>query len=209
MKTDTPPVLVGIMGGSCSGKTTFARALAEQIADLHPITLNQDGYFQDWSVYPDDERERLRTANHPDAVNWAALLAHVRALAAREEILTPADNTGAAARGRPKETVRPSDVVIVEGHLIYSNEELRDLMTLKLFLDVDAHERVLRRMMRDVGRNGDLEKAVEWYRRDVIPNYSTHTEPCRKYADMIVPYFHDNKLAVRLVATGIRDLVEG
>lgn len=197
------------MGGSCSGKTTFARSLAERIADLNPITLNQDAYFQDWSVYPEDERERLRTANHPDAVNWDALLGHIRSLAAREEIVTPPDGTGAAARGRPKETVRPSDVVIVEGHLIYVNEELRDLMTLKLFLDVDAHERVLRRMMRDAGRNGDLEKAVAWYRRDVIPNYPIYTEPCRRYADMIVPYFHDNGLAVRLVATGIRDLLTG
>jgi len=64
-------------------------------------------------------------------------------------------------------------------------------------------------MLRDTGRNGDLEKVVEWYRRDVIPNYPTYTEPCRKYADMIVPYFDDNRLAVRLVATGIRDLLAG
>ena len=202
-----PPVLLGIMGGSCSGKTTFARALADDISDLHPITLNQDAYFQDWSVYPEDDRERVKTANHPDAVNWDALLKHIRSLSAREEIVVPPPGTGAAARGRPRETLAPSDVVIVEGHLIYHDEELRDLMTLKLFLDVDPHERVLRRMMRDAGRNGDLETAVAWYRRDVIPNYPTYTEPCRKYADLIVPYFHDNQVAVRLVATGIRDLL--
>ncbi|MBT5712868.1 AAA family ATPase, partial [Candidatus Poribacteria bacterium] len=181
--SESPPVLVGIMGGSCSGKTTFARAVTEEIADLNPITLNQDAYFRDWSVYPEDERERLRTANHPDAVHWDALLDHIRLLADREQIVTPPDGTGAAARGRPKESVGPSDVIIVEGHLIYWNESLRDLMTLKLFLDVDTHERVVRRMLRDTGRNGDLEKVVEWYRRDVIPNYPTYTEPCRKYAD--------------------------
>ena len=207
--SDTPPVLVGIMGGSCSGKTTFARAVAEEIADLNPITLNQDAYFRDWAEYSEEERERKRTANHPDAVHWDALLDHIRRLAAREEIVTPPDGTGAAARGRPKQSVGPSDVIIVEGHLIYWSEPLRDLMTLKLFLDVDTHERVLRRMMRDAGGSGDLEKAVAWYRRDVIPNYPVHTEPCRKYADMIVPYFHDNRLAVRLVATGIRDLLTG
>ena len=205
--SQAPPVLLGIMGGSCAGKTTFARALSEEIADLHPVTLNQDAYFQDWSVYSEAERDRLKTANHPDAVNWDAFLTHIRSLAAREEIVVPAPATGAAARGRTPETVGPSDVVIVEGHLIYGDEELRNLMTLKLFLDVDPHERVLRRMVREVSRGGDLDTAVAWYRRDVIPNYPTYTEPCRKYADLIVPYFHDNQLAVRLVATGIRDLL--
>ena len=207
--SETPPVLVGIMGGSCSGKTTFARAVAEEIDDLNPITLNQDAYFRDWSVYPEEERERLRTANHPDAVHWDPLVDHIRLLASRQQIVTPPDGTGSAARGRPKERVGPSDVIIVEGHLIYWNESLRDLMTLKLFLDVDTHERVVRRMLRDTGRNGDLEKVVAWYRRDVIPNYPTYTEPCRRYADMIVPYVDDNRLAVRLVATGIRDLLAG
>ena len=92
----------------------------------------------------------------------------------------------------------------MEGHLIYWNERLRDLIDIKLFLDVDAHERVLRRMLRDVGKSGNLEGAINWYRRDVLPNFPIYTEPCKQYADLIIPFLNDNQIALHTVAAGIR-----
>lgn len=209
-KSEHPtPITVGIMGGSASGKTTFASALAEQLSEFSPVVLNQDSYFRDWSEYSEAERERVITANHPDAVLWDALITDIKKLRERNVIETPTPGTRGAQRGDEKVSVQPSDVVIVEGHLIFWSEDLRDLMDIKLFLDVDAHERVLRRMLRDVAqRGGDLEWAINWYRRDVLPNFPVYTEPCKQYADLIIPFQDENPVALHTLVAGIRDQIE-
>ena len=209
-KSEHPtPITVGIMGGSASGKTTFASALAEQLSEFSPVVLNQDSYFRDWSEYSEAERERVITANHPDAVLWDALVTDIKKLRERNVIETPTPGTRGAQRGDEKANVQPSDVVIVEGHLIFWSEDLRDLMDIKLFLDVDAHERVLRRMLRDVAqRGGDLEWAINWYRRDVLPNFPVYTEPCKQYADLIIPFQDENPVALHTLVAAIRDQIE-
>ena len=203
------PITVGIMGGSASGKTTFAKALAEELADFSPVVLNQDSYFRDWSEYSEAERERVITANHPDAVLWNALITDIKKLRSRSAIDVPTPGTRGAQRGDEKMSVQPSDVVIVEGHLIFWSEDLRDLMDIKLFLDVDAHERVLRRMLRDVAqRGGDLEWAINWYRRDVLPNFPVYTEPCKQYADLVIPFQDENPVALQTLVAGIRARIQ-
>lgn len=203
------PITVGIMGGSASGKTTFASALAEQLAEFAPVVLNQDSYFRDWAEYSPAERERVITANHPDAVLWDALVTDIEKLRARDAIAIPTPGTRAAQRGDENSHVHPSDIVIVEGHLIFWSESLRDLMDIKLFLDVDAHERVLRRMLRDVAqRGGDLEWAINWYRRDVLPNFPVYTEPCKQYADLVIPFQDENPVALHTLVAGIRARIQ-
>lgn len=203
------PITVGIMGGSASGKTTFAKALAEALSEFSPVVLNQDSYFRDWSEYSDAERERVITANHPDAVLWDALITDIKKLRARDAIDVPTPGTRGAQRGDEQTCVHPSDVVIVEGHLIYWSEDLRDLMDIKLFLDVDAHERVLRRMLRDVAqRGGDLEWAINWYRRDVLPNFPVYTEPCKQYADLVIPFQDDNPVALHALVACIQARIQ-
>ena len=199
------PITVGIMGGSASGKTTFASALAEQLTEFSPVVLNQDSYFRDWSEYSEAERERVITANHPDAVLWDALIADIKKLRDGDAIVKPTPGTRAAQRDKQKTSVQSSKVVIVEGHLIFWSGDLRDLMDIKLFLDVDAHERVLRRMLRDVAqRGGDLEWAINWYRRDVLPNFPVYTEPCKQYADLIIPFQDENPVALHTLVASIR-----
>lgn len=199
------PITIGIMGGSASGKTTFANALAQQLAEFSPIVLNQDSYFRDWSEYPEPERAEVITANHPDAILWDVLLTDIAKLRAREAIETPTQGTRAAQHDEKKTRVYPSDVLIVEGHLIFWHQTLRDLMDIKLFLDVDAHERVLRRMLRDVAqRGGDLEWSINWYRRDVLPNFPIYTESCKQYADLVIPLQNRNPVALHTLVSGIR-----
>lgn len=208
MSQNFKPVTVGISGGSASGKTTLAKALVEGLKEFSPVILHQDHYFKDWSEYPPEEREKVITANHPDAVRWEVLLDHIRQLIARQPIETPPEGTRAFARGNAPTTIQPSDLIIVEGHLILWDTALRDLMDVKLFVDVEPHERVLRRLLRDVAqRGGDLEGAVAWYRRDVIPNFSVYTEPCKAYADLVVPYLDENPVALQTLAAGLRDRI--
>ena len=208
MPQNFKPVTVGISGGSASGKTTLAKALAEGLKEFSPVILHQDYYFKDWSEYPQEEREKVITANHPDAVRWEALLEHIRQLIARQPVETPPKGTRAFARGDAPTTIQPSDLIIVEGHLILWDAALRDLMDLKLFVDVEPHERVLRRLLRDVAqRGGDLEGAVAWYRRDVIPNFSVYTEPCKAYADLVVPFLDENRVALQTLVAGLRDRI--
>lgn len=208
MSQNFKPVTVGISGGSASGKTTLATTLAEELKEFSPVILHQDYYFRDWAEYPPEKREKIITANHPDAVRWEALLEHIRQLVARQPIETPPEGTRALARGDAPATIQPSDLIIVEGHLILWDATLRDLMDLKLFIDVEPHERVLRRLLRDVAqRGGDLEDAVAWYRRDVIPNFPVYTEPCKAYADLVVPFLDENPVALQTLVAGLRDRI--
>ena len=208
MPQNFKPVTVGISGGSASGKTTLAAALAKELKEFSPVILHQDYYFRDWSEYPPEEREKVITANHPDAVRWDALLGHIRQLIVRQPIETPPEGTRAFARGDAPATIQPSDLIIVEGHLILWKAALRDLMDVKLFVDVEPHERVLRRLLRDVAqRGGDLEGVVAWYRRDVIPNFPVYTEPCKAYADIVVPFLDENPVALQTLVAGLRDRI--
>lgn len=185
--------VIGISGGSAAGKTTFTAALAQQLEDRRPAVLNQDRYFRRW------ERDEERTTNHPRAVQWEALINDVGALAAGGAVEPPA--------GPP---VGPGRVVLVEGHLLFGCEDLMPLLGLKVFLDVDPHERVLRRMLRDTASGQvDLESAVAWYRRDVLPNFPRYTEPTKRLADIVVPGEKDMSTAIALVAAGVRAGVMG
>ncbi|NKB67352.1 MAG: AAA family ATPase [Candidatus Latescibacteria bacterium] len=203
------PLVVGITGGSAAGKTTFARALVEAMPDVRCTILNQDRYFRDWSDYPPDQREGVRTANHPRAVLWERLVEHVGTLAAGGAIEEPVSGTRARSQGLTVERHQAGDLVVVEGHLILGCEPLRDLLNLKIYLDVDPHERVLRRLLRDTSgeRGGNLETAVAWYRRDVLPNFPVHTEPSRRHADLVVPFDRGNEVAIQLLAAGLRDML--
>lgn len=198
------PVTIGITGGSASGKTTFAEALAENLSPFSSVILHQDFYFKDWTRYPNE----VPTANHPNAVCWESLIGHIEQLVAHQPIETPVPGTRAATRNDKPATIQSGHVIILEGHLILWNETIRNLMDIKLFIDVEPHERVLRRLLRDVGERGaNLENAVAWYRKDVIPNFSIYTEPCKNYADLIIPFQNSNSVALQIIATGIREQI--
>ena len=200
----SPVYVVGISGGSASGKSTLAAALAARLAAVDPVVLNQDAYFRDWSVLPPAEREARMTANHPEAVLWPELVAHVTQLRQGVAVRGPVPGTRGAARGDAGASIGPTRLLIVEGHLILGEPTLRPLLDLKLFLDVPPDERVLRRMFREaIERGGDLERAIAWYRHDVLPHYRLHTEPTRQFADLILPWTEAHEEVIDLLAAGI------
>jgi uridine kinase len=215
---DSPPTTdrrgrgyaVGISGGSASGKSTLAAALAQRLAAFSPVVLNQDAYFHDWSGLPPAEREARMTANHPDAVRWPELVEHARQLREGMAVQTPVPGTRAASRGDHPAALGPTRLLIVEGHLIFGAAALRPFLDLKLFLDVPPDERVLRRMFREaIERGGDLERAIAWYRHDVLPHYRLHTEPTRQFADLVLPWTEPREAVIDLLAAGIRSHLGG
>ncbi len=140
-------------------------------------------------------------------MRWPELIGQVERLSARQAIEEPVAGTPSARRGEGPQHIEPADIVLVEGHLIFGNKDLRTLLDLKVYLDVDTHERVLRRMLRDTQNGTDLETVVAWYRRDVSPNFPQHTEPTRQYADLVVPYDQHNEKAIKIITAGIKALL--
>lgn len=201
------PIVVAIAGGSATGKTTLARALAAALEELRPVVLMQDRYFRDFAEYSIEEREKVRTANHPNALHWEAFHAALDALCAGRAITEPAKGTRPHERGEPSRAIGPAGLVLIEGLFALWDERCRTLADLRLYTDVDDDERVLRRVERDVAERGtDLEHTIAWYRRDVMPNYAIYTASTRRYADLVVPTNRINDGATRALADAISAL---
>ena len=201
------PIVVAIAGGSATGKSTLARALAAELAELRPVILGQDRYFRDFLEFPPEERATVTTANSERALLWSAFHAALDGLRAGNTIIEPAAGTRPYQRGEPPKTLGPAGLVLVEGLFALWDEHTRVVADLRLYTEVDDDERVLRRIYRDVTeRGGSVEKIVAWYRRDVKPNYPTYTAATRRYADLIVPTDRTNPTAIRALADAIRAL---
>jgi uridine kinase len=208
-KRSARPVVVAIAGGSATGKSTFAHALAAALPDLRPVILSQDRYFRDFAEFSPEERERVRTANRPEAVLWTAFHAALDALCAGATVREPAPGTRAFQRGEPVRTIGPAGVVIVEGLFALWDERCRERADLRLYTEVDDDERVLRRIYRDITERGaSLDGVVAWYRRDVKPNYPIYTAATRRYADLVIPTDHPTDVAVAVVAAAVRVLAD-
>ncbi len=202
------PYVIGITGGSASGKTTVANRLAELLADYRPVVLHQDRYFKDYSQLSPEERERVATANRPESLIWPAFLEQVRRLIAGEPAQEPVAGTRPAARGDAPVSLEPGEVLIVEGLFALWDEELRALLDLKVFVEVDDDERLLRRLHRDIlERGGTVESVLAWYRKDVWPNYPQYTAVGRRVADLVIPNNQPCDTAIRLIAAGVRELL--
>jgi uridine kinase len=202
------PVVVAIAGGSATGKTTLARALATALPELSPFVLNQDRYFRDFAELTPEERERVRTANSPPAMNWDAYHAALAALSDGRPIVEPAPGTRTSQRGEPLQTHRPGRLVVVEGLFALWDEPTRARADLKIYTEVDDDERVLRRIYRDITeRGGNLEGVIAWFRRDVMPNYPIYTKSSRAYADIVVPTDRPIERAVNILASAVRALL--
>jgi uridine kinase len=202
------PIFVAIAGGSATGKTTLARALAAALRELSPVILNQDRYFRDFAELTPEERERVRTANSPPAMNWEAYHAAIDALAAGLPIVDPAPGTRASQRSDSPQSFVPGRVVIVEGLFALWDERTRLLANVRVFTEVDDDERVLRRIYRDITeRGGNLEGVIAWFRRDVMPNYPIYTKSSRLYADVVVPTDRPIEPAVCILAAAVRALL--
>ncbi len=200
-------MIIGICGGTGSGKTTITRRIIEALSEANVVVLQQDNYYRDMPELPFEERVR-QNYDHPASMDTPLLVEHLRRLRGGDAIERPTYDF--ANYRRIEETVRiaPRSAIIVEGILIFENRALRDLMDIKIFVDTDADLRFLRRLVRDISERGrTMESVVEQYLTTVRPMHMEFVEPSKRYADVIIPEGGHNEVGIDLVIQKIRSLV--
>jgi uridine kinase len=201
------PVLIGVAGGTGSGKTSFATAITARVGAEKVATLSQDAYYHDPSHLPPEERA-LINYDHPQAYDGALLLSHLDALKRGERVPKLGYDFVSHARVTFEGHVEPKPIVLLEGILILDDERIRDRLDIKIFIDTDADVRLLRRLARDIFERGrTLESVTRQYLDTVRPMHLEFTEPSKRYADIIVPEGAENRIALDLVAARILELL--
>lgn len=202
------PVIIGIAGGSGSGKTTIAAAVIDSVGSDRVVLLQHDAYYRDLVHLP-FERRIETNFDHPDSLETELLIDHLRVLRSGRAIDRPVYDF--SNHVRTSETIRidPEPVVIVEGILVFAEPELREMMDLRIYIDTDGDLRVLRRLQRDlVERGRSVETVINQYMETVRPMHLQFVEPSKRYADIIVPEGY-NESAVGTVTSMIRDVLAG
>ena len=200
-------ILIGIAGGTGSGKTLVASRIMQEIGSDQVTVLQQDSYYKDLSHLPFEERAK-QNFDHPDALDDDLLVEHVRRLLAGEVVEVPVYDFTQHCRTGEYRSVGPHAIVILEGILVLYNERLRELMDIKVYVDTDPDIRFIRRLLRDIKERGrTLESVVQQYLDTVRPMHLQFVEPSKRYADIIVPEGGYNEVAIDILSTKIRDLL--
>jgi uridine kinase len=200
-------IVIGVAGGTASGKTSLARAVAARVGTEKVAILSQDAYYHDPSHLPLEERA-LINYDHPRAYDGELLVSHLDALKRGERVPKLAYDFVAHARVTLDGYVEPRPIVLLEGILILDDERLRDRLDIKIFIDTDADVRVLRRLRRDILERGrTLESVSRQYLDTVRPMHLEFTEPSKRYADLVVPQGAENRVALDLVVARIQELL--
>lgn len=201
------PIIIGIAGGTGSGKTTAALRVKSHFSEERVEIIHHDNYYRDLEDLPRDGRARLNY-DHPDAFETTLLLQHLDELSRGGVIQSPLYDYEEHRRRPQRQRLGPADIVLLEGILVLESESLRQAMDIRIFIDEDADERLLRRMMRDiVERKRSVESIVDQYRETVKPMYQQFVEPTKRYADLIIPHGGHNAVAIDLLVVKIRDLL--
>ena len=201
-------MVIGIAGGTGSGKTTITRKLMQRFGNEVSV-IYHDNYYKAHHNMPYEERAKLNY-DQPDAFDTDQLIEAVRALKKGRSVICPVYDYSIHDRSEKTVTVKPARVVIVEGILIFENKELCSLMDIKVFVDADADVRILRRIVRDVRDRGrSLESVVNQYLGTVKPMHEKYVEPSKRNADIIVPEGGHNKVALELLMERVRAHLEG
>lgn len=202
------PVLIGIAGGSGSGKTSVTRAIVNHFGEDSIVLIEQDAYYKDQSDKPFEERLKTNY-DHPFAFDNDYLIEHLQQLLNYEPIDIPVYDYTVHTRSKEVIHIEPKDVIILEGILVLEDERLRNLMDIKLYVDTDADLRIIRRLLRDTKERGrTMDSVIEQYVSVVRPMHNQFIEPTKRYADIIIPEGGSNVVAIDLIVTKIHSIIE-
>ena len=200
-------ILIGIAGGSGSGKTVVARTIVRELGSSRVVIIDQDSYYKDLEDIPFRDRD-ARNFDHPDAFDNELLKRHIRELLAGHPIEQPIYDYSQHRRLRESRVIGEHLVIVLEGILIFGDPELRELMDIKLFIDADPDVRFIRRLRRDlVERGRSVDSIIRQYEESVRPMHLQFVDPSKRHADVIIPEGGHNAVAIDLVKTKIRELL--
>lgn len=207
MSRDEQRILIGLAGGSGSGKTLVARTIFRELGSDRVVILDQDSYYKDLDDVPLRNRDQ-RNFDHPDAFDTELLKTHVRSLLDGTPIEQPVYDYTRHARTQQTIPIGDHDVVVLEGILIFYDPELRAMMDIKAFIDADADVRFIRRLHRDIHERGrSVDSVIRQYQESVRPMHLQFVEPTKRYADIIIPEGGHNTVAIDLLKVKIKDLL--
>lgn len=206
-KYNKKPLIIGIAGGTGSGKSTVARSILESIPEKNVAIIEQDCYYKDQSHLPPEERVNVNY-DHPLAFDTDLLIEHVEKLINGQAIDKPQYDFTVHNRKKQSVRVEPRDIILLEGILILDSPKLRKLMDIKIFVDTDADVRIIRRIVRDMRERGrSLESVINQYLNIVKPAHNEFCEPTKRYADIIIPEGGYNKVAVDIMVTKVKSII--
>ncbi|HEY6191370.1 MAG TPA: uridine kinase [Bacteroidota bacterium] len=201
------PLVIGIAGGTGSGKTTVTTKILERLDVGKVVLLKQDYYYKDLSAFDGLPPERINF-DHPNALENSLLVEHLSLLRQSKPIRQPLYDYSSYKRLKATTLVEPRSVIIVEGILIFIERDLRELMDIKIFVDTDADERLLRRLRRDLLERGrTIDSVMKQYVETVKPMHEEFVEPSKRWADVIIPKGGENLVAIDMVVTKIREML--
>lgn len=203
------PLVIGIAGGSGSGKTTVSKEISKRLPADRVLILTEDAYYNDNSALSMDERKKINY-DHPNAYDTDLLIEQLQDLLDGKAIEMPTYNFNILSRAKDTIHVEPADIIILEGILVLASEELRKFMDIKLFVDADDDIRFIRRLQRDTQERG---RSIDWiisqYLATVKPSYNQFVEPSKKYADIIIPQGGENQVAIDMVSYKLLSIING
>ncbi len=203
------PIIIGVAGGSGSGKTTVVREIIRGLGPEQVSVIQHDSYYYDRSDVPRDERVDINY-DHPDALETPLLISHLKTLQDGHSVEVPVYDFTNHARLYETETIEPRRAIILEGILILADRELRAMMDIKVFVDTDADISFIRRLQRDMHDRGrTLDSVVQQYLRTVRPMHLEFVEPSKRNADIIVPEGGHNEVAVDMLITKLHAIIRG
>ena len=207
MSSHRAPYVIGVAGGTGSGKTTVSRRIQEAVNVEHIAYMQHDNYYRDQSHLAREERGRTNY-DHPDSLETELMVQHLHELKAGRSIEMPLYDFTQDTRSAQTQRVDPAPVILVEGILIFVEKELRDLMDVRIFVDTDADVRLIRRLRRDIAERGrTLDSVVQQYMATVRPMHLEFVEPSKRHADIIVPRGGDNRVAMEMIVSRVLTLL--
>ena len=199
--------IIGIAGGTGSGKTTVVKKLTERLPKGEVVVIPQDSYYKDSSHVPVEERQNINF-DHPDAFEWPLLERHLRELREGKAIEQPIYSYLTCTRQKETIHIEPKEVVNIEGILTLVDKKLRAQMDLKIFVDADADDRLIRVIQRDIVERGrTTEGVIDRYQKVLKPMHEQFIEPCKRYADVIVPQGGSNTAAINMLVKFVKQQI--
>jgi len=201
-------IFIGIAGGSASGKSTVVKKIMKRLKNRKILEIDLDSYYKDFSDFTPEERNNINF-DHPQSIDFELLIKHINFLKNGKSIEKPVYDFATHLRTRDTTTINPTKIIILEGILIFTNPEIRKLLDMKIFVDTASDIRLMRRIERDMKERGrSLDSVKNQYFETVRPMHLEFIETTKQYADIIIPSGGNNKVAINMIISGIKDLMQ-